>query len=161
MFFYIFALIFIVFELSFFNHLQFFSTRPNLILLLVTIFSFYFNFDKLKVLLFCLFCGFLKDIFSLVPLGTHMFIFVCLGLILSYISKRFLRYNWIFIIPMFIIATLGQGIVYTLIQNIYFGRGLSFFDIPWIALVLELAYGLAIFFIFLKPIKRCVIDKLS
>lgn len=161
MFFYIFALIFIVFEISFFSHFQFFSARPNLILLLVTIFSFYFNFEKLKVILFCLFCGFLKDVFSLAPLGTHMFIFMCLGLMLSYISKRFLRYNWIFILPLFFVATFGQGVIYALVQNIYFSRELSFCEIPWLSLALELSYGLAIFFIFLKPIKRCVIDKLS
>ncbi|MBL7130263.1 MAG: rod shape-determining protein MreD [Candidatus Omnitrophica bacterium] len=161
MLFYIFALIFIIFETAFFNHLQFFSIRPNLILLQVTIFSFYFNFDKLKVVLFCLFCGFLKDIFSLTPLGTHMLIFMCLGFFLSYISKRFLRYNWIFLIPLFVFATIGQGLIYVLIQNFFFGHELSFFDIPWRILVLEMFYGFAIFFIFFKLIKRCVIDKLS
>ena len=105
--------------------------------------------------------SFLKDVFSLAPLGTHMFIFMCLGLMLSYISKRFLRYNWIFILPLFFVATFGQGVIYALVQNIYFSRELSFCEIPWLSLALELSYGLAIFFIFLKPIKRCVIDKLS
>ena len=161
MFFYIFALFFVILETAFFNHLQFFSTRPNLILFLVTIFSFYFNFDKPKVMLFCLFCGLLKDVFSLSPLGTHMLIFMCLGLGLSYISKRFLRYNWIFIIPLFIFATIGQGLIYLLTQNIFFGRELSIFNVFWRTLLLEMVYGFVIFFIFFKLIKKCVIDKLS
>ena len=161
MLFYIFALIFVLLEVTFFSHLSFFSIKPNLILFLVTIFSFYFNFDKIRVILFCLFCGFLKDIFSLTPLGTHMFIFMCLGITLSYISKRFLRYNWIFIIPLFIFATVGQGIIYTLIQGIFFGQHLSLVELLWRRLLLEMLYGLLIFSIFFKVIKRCVINKLS
>lgn len=161
MLFYIFALFFVILEVSFFNHLQFFSTRPNLVLFLITIFSFYFNFDNLKVIFFCIFCGLLKDLFSLEPLGTHMFMFVCLGLFLSYISKRFLRYNWIFIIPLFVCASFGQNIIYVIMQNVFFNRELSFFALPWLETMLEMLYGFAIFFIFFKPIKRCVIDKLS
>ncbi|NQU18732.1 rod shape-determining protein MreD [bacterium] len=161
MLFYISALIFVLLEVAFFSHLSLFSIKPNLILFLVTIFSFYFNFDKIRVILFCLFCGFLKDIFSLTPLGTHMFIFMCLGITLSYISKRFLRYNWVFIIPLFIFATVGQGIIYILIQSIFFGQHLSLVELLWRRLLLEMLYGLLIFSIFFKVIKRCVINKLS
>ena len=161
MLFYISALIFLVLEIAVFNHLQFFSIRPNLILFLVTIFSFYFNFDKLKVVLFCLFCGLLKDFFSLTPFGTHALMFMCLGIILSYVSRRFLRYNWIFIIPLFIIATFGQGVIYVLINKVFFSRDLSLFVIFWRMLILEMMYGLFLFFVFFKVIKRCVIDKLT
>jgi len=161
MLFYISALIFVLLEVAFFSHLSLFSIKPNLILFLVTIFSFYFNFDKIRVILFCLFCGFLKDIFSLTPLGTHMFIFMCLGITLSYISKRFLRYNWVFIIPLFIFATVVQGIIYILIQSIFFGQHLSLVELLWRRLLLEMLYGLLIFSIFFKVIKRCVINKLS
>jgi rod shape-determining protein MreD len=161
MWFYIFALIFIFLETSFFNHLAIFSIRPNLILFLVTLFSFYFNFDILKVLLFCLFCGLLKDMFSIVPLGTNMFIFICLGIGLSYLSRKFLRYNWVFIMPLYILASIGEVIIYVLMEDIFFDRSLSLLFIFWRILILEMAYTFLIFFIFLKPIKKCVIDKLS
>ena len=161
MLFYVFALVFILLETAFLGRLSLFWVRPNLLLFLVTIFSFYFNFDKLKVMLFCLFCGFLKDIFSLEPLGTNMFIFICLGIGLSYISKRFLRYNWVFIIPLFVLATISYGVIYVLIGRIFFSKELSFFYIFWRILILEIIYGLSIFFIFFKAIKQCVIDKLS
>ncbi len=161
MWFYIFALIFIFLEAAFFNHFAIFSVRPNLILFLVTIFSFYFNFDILKVLLFCLFCGFLKDIFSIAPLGTHMFIFICLGIVLSYASRKFLRYNWTFIIPLYMFATIGQGIIYALIQAVFFKISLSVFYIFWRILILEMLYSFIIFFIFFRVIKKCAIDKLS
>ena len=161
MWFYIFALIFIFLETSFFNHLPIFSIRPNLVLLLVTFFSFYFNFDIIKVLLFCLFCGFLKDVFSIVPLGTHMLIFICLGIILSYVSRKFLRYNWVFIIPLYVLATVGQGVIYCLIQSFFFDRTASLFYMLWRVLFLEAVYSLAIFFAFFKVIKKCAIDKLS
>ena len=159
--FYISAVILTLIELAIFKHLHLFLVRPNLILFLITIFSFYFNFDKLKVVLFCLFCGFIKDLFSLAPLGTHMVIFMLLGIILSHISKRFLRYNWIFIIFLFIAASLTAGIIYTLIQNLFFNANLSFFVLFWRILILEILEGIILFFIFLKPIKRCVLDKLS
>jgi len=160
MWFYISALIFIFLEVSFFNHLPIFSIRPNLILLLVTFFSFYFNFDIIKVLLFCLFCGFLKDIFSIVPLGTHMLIFVCLGVALSYASRKFPRYNWVFIIPLYIFATIAGGAIYCSIESLFFDRSISLFYMLWRVLIIEIIYSLAIFFIFFKVIKRCVIDKL-
>jgi rod shape-determining protein MreD len=161
MLFYIFALIFILFEVAFSRHSHFLPISPNLILFLVTIHSFYFNFNKVKVILFCLFCGFLKDIFSIVPFGAHMLIFLFIGIGLSYASQRFLRYNWIFIIPLFILASLSQGIIYVLIQDIFFSKELSLWDIPWGILILEMLYGLILFFIFFKVIKRCVIDRLS
>ncbi|MFH1622017.1 MAG: rod shape-determining protein MreD [Candidatus Omnitrophota bacterium] len=160
MLFYIFALIFVILEVSFLSHLRIFSVKPNLILFIVTIFSFYFNFDKLKVIMFCLFCGFLKDIFSIAPIGTHMLAYMILGVILSYASQRFLRYNWIFIIPLFIFASVGQYIIYAVIYNIFFDYRLSLFYIPWKILIIELIYGFLIFFLFFKIIKRCVIDKL-
>lgn len=159
--FYASALIFVSLEAAFLNHLQFFSVKPNLILFLLTIFCFYFNFHKSKVILFCLFCGFLKDIFSLVPFARHMFIFMCIGVILSYVSQRFLRYNWIFIIPLFVLATLLQGIIYCFIQNIFFDKQLSFFTMLWRILIPEMLYGLLVFFILFRLIKKCVIDKLS
>jgi len=161
MLFYIFAIILVILETTFFNHLQLFSTRPNLVLFLVTIFSFYFNFDKRKIIFFCLFCGLLKDILSISPLGIHMLMFMFLGVALCYISKRFLRYNWVFIIPLFILATIGQGLIHTLLQNVFFSRQLHIFNIAWKTLMLEMLYGFIVFFIFFKPIKRCVIDKLS
>jgi len=161
MWFYIFAIIFIFLETAFFNHFAIFSVRPNLILFLVAFFSFYFNFDIIKVLLFCLFCGFLKDVFSVGPLGTQMLIFICLGIVLSYVSRRFLRYKWIFIIPLYIFATIGEGIIYVLIQNIFFERSLSFFYMFWRILIWEAAYSLILFFIFFGPIKKCAIDKLT
>lgn len=159
--FYISALISILLEITILNHLQLFSVKPNLILLLITIFSFYFNFDKIKVILFCLFCGFLKDIFSLTYFGTHMFIFMSLGILLSYISGQFLRYNWIFIIPLFIVASIGNSVIYVLVQNLFFNKEISLFYMFWRISILEIFYGLFIFLILFKPIKRCVIDKLS
>ena len=48
MFFYLFAAVFVILEISFFNHLQILSARPNLILFLITIFSFYFNFSAVR-----------------------------------------------------------------------------------------------------------------
>ncbi|MFH1622728.1 MAG: rod shape-determining protein MreD [Candidatus Omnitrophota bacterium] len=161
MFFYIFALIFIILEVSLLSHLRIFSVKPNLILFIVTIFSFYFNFDKLKVILFCLFCGLLKDIFSITPIGTHMLAYMILGVTLSYASKRFLRYNWLFIIPLFIFASVGQYIIYAIIYNLFFDYKLSLFYIPWKILITELIYGFLTFFLFFKIIKRCVIDKLT
>lgn len=161
MLFYISALIFVSLEAAFLNHLQFFSVRPNLILFLLTIFCFYFNFEKSKVILFCLFCGFLKDALSLVPFVTHMFIFICTGVTLSYVSQKFLRYNWIFIIPLYVLATVLQGIIYCFIHNLFFGQELSFFTMLWRILIPEMLYGLLIFFILFKPIKKCVLDKLS
>lgn len=89
-----------------------------------------------------------------------MFIFSCLGISLSYISQKFLRYNWIFIIPLFILATIGQGVIYVAIQDFFFGGDLSLASLPWKTLILEIIYGLVIFFIFFKVIKRCVIDRL-
>ncbi|MDD5617813.1 MAG: rod shape-determining protein MreD [Candidatus Omnitrophica bacterium] len=161
MWFYILALIFAFLEAVFFGRFTFFLVKPNLVLFLVVIFSFYFNFDLIKVLLFCLFCGFLKDAFSVSPLGTNMLIYILLGIILSYLARKFLRYNWVFIIPLYVFATIGQGIIYILIQNIFFGRNLSFFYMFWRILIWEMLYSFIIFFILFKPFKRCVIDKLS
>lgn len=161
MLFYLFAIIFIFLEVGLFNQISLFSIKPNLILFLLTFYSFYFNFNVSKVLLFCLFCGFLKDIFSFVPFATHMFIFTSLGVCLSYISRRFLRYNWIFIIPLFIFATVSQGFIYALIQAIFFGKELLIFEIFWRIAIVELFYGLLILAVFFRIIKRCVIDKLS
>jgi rod shape-determining protein MreD len=161
MFFYIFAVIFLLIDLSVLGHFQLYSVRPNLILFLITIFSFYFNFDKSKVILFCLFCGFLKDISGVEQFGTNILIFSILGVILSYVSSKFLRYNWLFIIPLFVVATISYYILYVLVRNFFFGKGISLFDIPYNILILELFYSLVLFFIFVKPIKKCVIDKLS
>jgi len=87
--------------------------------------------------------------------------FISIGISLSYISRRFLRYNWIFIIPLFIFATFGQGIIYILIQRVFLDQNLSFNIIFWRILFLEMLYGILIFFIFFRVIKRCVIDKLT
>jgi len=161
MWFYIFALIFVLLETAVFSHLAVFSVRPNLVLFLVTLFSFYFNFDILKVLLFCLFCGFLKDLFGISPLGTHMFIYISLGIILSYVSRKFLRYNWVFIIPLYALATIGEGVIYCIIEAVLFERQAPLFYIFWRILILEMLYTSFIFFVFFKPVKKCVIDRLS
>ncbi|MFC1754343.1 rod shape-determining protein MreD [Thermoproteota archaeon] len=159
--FYISAIICAFLEAAFFNHVPFFSVKPNLILLLVTLFCFYFNFDILRVMLFCLFCGLLKDSFSVVPFGIHMLVYLFIGAILSYIARNFLRYNWRFIIPLFVFATLSQGIIYALLRFVLFGSRSSLFVVSFRVLVPEVIYGLFIFLLFFKVIKRCVIDKLS
>lgn len=161
MLFYVFALISALFESTFLNHLRIFSIKPDLVLLLIAIFVFYLNFSKTRVVLFCLFCGFLKDILSIDYFGTYMVIFVCLGFALSYISKKFLRYNWVFIIPLFAAMTICKGIVYVLIQNVFFDKGLPLFIMCWRILALEILYGILLFFVFFKPIKKFIIDKLS
>ena len=159
--FYCYAFLFIFIEVSFFYPLSFYSAKPNLILLLVTFYSFYFSFYIWKVLLFCVLCGLLKDIMSGVAPGTHMILFLFLGIVLRYLSKRFLRYNWIFIIPLFVVATVVHDILYFLIQRFFFDTHSLSWWLLWRISTVELAYGLFIFALFFKPIKRCVIDKLS
>jgi len=161
MLFYIWALIFIFLEVSLFKGLSFLWIKPNLMLLLLTTYCFYFNFNKIKVILFSLFCGFLVDAFSIDRFGTYMLIFAMLGILLSFVSNKFLRYNWIFIIPLFIFATITEGIIYVLVESIFFSRSYSMLEVFWRVSIPELLYGLLIFYIFFKLIKKCVIDKLS
>lgn len=159
--FYCCACLFILIEGGFFHLLSFYSVKPNLILLLITIYTFYFNFYISRVVLFCVFCGFLKDAMSSVAPGTHMLLFSSLGVVLCYLSKRFSRYNWIFIIPLFVVATVIRTAFYFVIQRIFFGTYTLSLSVMWRISIIELLYGLLIFVLFFKVIKRCVIDKLS
>lgn len=159
--FYCFAFLFLFIEGGFFHPFSFYSVKPNLILLLITVYAFYFNFYTLRVLLFCVFCGLLKDTMSGVAPGTHMLLFLSLGVVLCYLSKRFSRYNWIFIIPLFVVATIVRTTLYFLIQRFFVDTNSLSLFVLWRLSIIELLYGLLIFVLFFKVIKRCVIDKLS
>ena len=159
--FYCCALLFVFVEGGIFYPLSFFSVKPNLLLLLLTFYVFYFNFQTMHLLFFSLFCGLLKDSLSGVAFGTHIILFLAVAAILRHLSKNFLRYNWVFVIPLFAVATFSYAIISYLMQPLFFqASSVSFWVLLRIAII-ELLYGLFIFWIFLKPIKRCVIDKLS
>lgn len=155
------AFLFVFLEASLFYPLSFFSVKPNLILLLVTFYTFYFNYSAERVLSFCVVCGLLKDVMSGAAPGTHMILFLFLGIALRYLSKRFLRYNWIFLISLFVVATALHSIFYFFVQRFFFDAHMPSWWLLWLISTAELAYGLILFALFFKPIKRCVIDKLS
>ena len=159
--FYSFAFLFLILECGFFYRFSFFSVKPNLILLLVTFYIFYFSFRIGHVVAFCLFCGLLKDMMSGVAPGTHVLVLVCLGILLRYLAKRFLRYNWVFIIFLFVAATFLHAVLYFVVQRCLFSAYVaSWWTVVRIAMI-ELVYGLFLFGLFFRIIKQCVIDKLS
>lgn len=159
--FYCFAVLFAVIECGLFYPLSFFSVRPNLLLLLATFYSFYFSFKAWRVVLFCIVCGLLKDALSGASPGLHMVLFLCVGVALCFLSKRFLRYNWVFIIPLFVAATVICTVMYCILEHFFFSAHLPGFFSIWRIAFIELMYGLVIFAVFFKIIQRYVIEKLS
>ena len=159
-FFYFSALVVCFVELGLFGRLQLFGVRPNLMLLLLTFYCFYFGFDFVKVLLFSFTCGALKDVICGNPLGTYIFIFIVLGVCISFAARKISRFNWPFILLFFTLAVIGEGLVYNLLQRLVFNNVFSLFTLFVRILLLELIYTLILFFVFFKLIKKCVIDKL-
>jgi len=159
--FYLFALVFCLAEASLFSRFQLFGVKPNLLLFLLTFYCYYFNFDFVKVILFSFICGTLKDLISSGPLGTNLFIFLLLGNLVSFLSRRFSRFNWQFILLLFSISVFGQSILYSAIQRIIFNNSVSLLNLFFRINFLELFYTLILFFAFFKFIKKCAIDRLS
>ena len=160
LYFYCCAVVFTVIEVGIFYPLSFFLIKPNILLLLISLYCFYFNFHLVRVVLFCVWCGFLKDMMSVFPIGTHMLLFFVVGMVLRTIAKRFLRFNWHFIIPLCIIASFVSCVAQYLLQRIFFSAYVISLGRVCVISLVELLYGLLLFIIFFKPIKRCVIDKL-
>lgn len=159
--FYFVAILLAIFEAAFFNRFAVFSVKPNSVMLLLTVFCFYHSFQIDRVILFSIFCGLLKDLNSVTPLGTHSLLYLLLGISISYASRRFLRYKWVFIIPLFAVATAGNSIYYVLIQRIFFEKEVPLLTLLWRISLIEFAYGLFVFAIFFALIKRYIIDVFS
>jgi len=159
--FYFAALTFCLLEVTIFGRFKLFGVKPNLLLFLITFYCYYFSYDFFKIIFFILFCALLKDLFSLDYFGTNLFIFLLLGNLVSFFSRRFSRFNWYFIVLLFLLSIVTEGVLYFAIQRIIFNNNVSLLRLLFRTSLWEFFYTFLLFLIFFRVIKKCVIDKLS
>jgi len=158
--FYLFAVLSVFAEITIFSYLQLFGVRPNITLFIICVYCFYFSYDVIKVFLFALFCGVLTDALSAVAPGTYMCLYPLIAVSLAHISKNISRFNWHFVIVLFVFATLISGVLYCGLQYFCYERPIAFFAFFWRIVFLELLYGLALIGVSLKLIQRYIVAKL-
>ena len=159
--FYLFILFFYFLEIGIFSRFRFLGVMPNLILLLLVFYCFYFNYSVTKIVLFSFTCAVVKDLSSSGAFGTQIIIFVLLGVVIGFIARRFSKFEWVFIIVLFLIAVAGEGLIYAAIQKVVFDNNISLPTLFIRILFWELIYTLSLFLISFKVIKKCVIEKLA
>lgn len=91
------------------------------LLTLVIIYTFFHSLDMKDFVVFALFCGFLRDIFSLDIFGVYMFSYLISSFCVSLVSVMLNRDNWFFIFPLVFLGTFLNNHIILISKFLFFG----------------------------------------
>ncbi len=156
---FLFALLLVFFNFAFAGVFGFSWSIFDPLLALVVIYTFINSMDTRDYLFFALYCGFLKDIFSLDAFGIAMLSYSLCALLAAFASRAVYRQNWIFVFPIVFFSSLINAHAFVLFRSLIAPAGHLNFSGLFFARSLIESLGTALFaypiYIFSK---KCVLD---
>ena len=129
----------------------------NSLLLLVVLFTFFHSLDIRDFVLFSLYCGFLRDIFSLDFFGMNALSYVLCAFCVSAVSNIIYRHNWVLVFPLVFAAVFLNSQVIQLLKLLLFGISYQPTSIIFVLKVFAEAIGTSLLvYPLYQFFKRCV-----
>lgn len=116
------GLFFLKFGLTNFFSLPFSFFDP--LLCLVIIYVFFHSLDSFVFIAFAIFCGVLRDIFSLDVFGIYLVSFVFCSMAVVFVARLVNRDNWLIVLPLVFLFVLFNNFLVVLLKP-FFGSSIN------------------------------------